>query len=161
MRDPLGQIIHLLETREVKKAEVVLSRYLRTSPVEGLRVQALIYRARARLLMNRPQDALGDLEDARLLEPDRMEQPDILELMGDCYLLRFEMASVGFSDRADTEQARACYARILSEYPTYGNAGWIHYQLGRIALTNNEVETAEKCFKQALLEPSQVSALTT
>jgi tetratricopeptide (TPR) repeat protein len=83
-----------------------------------------------------------------------------LELLADCYLARFELATVGFSDRADTDRAHETYQRILNTYPTYSNSGWVRYQMGRVFLTEYKSQEAIACFQVALLEPSMVSALT-
>ncbi len=150
----------LLNKRDVKRAEVLIARHLRADLSVPERTQLLIARARVRLLSARVDEALEDLERARVLQPDAFETPLTLELLGDCHFARFELASVGFADRVDTEQALAAYDRILAEFPEYENRGWIHYQRGRVLLTENRVDDAVECFQQALLAPSTVPALT-
>lgn len=150
----------LLNKRDVKRAEVLIARYMREELSVQERVHLLITRARARLLSARVDDALEDLHLARTLLPDEFTSPLTLELLGDCHFARFELASVGFADRSDTAQALAAYDRIQTEFPTYSNRGWIHYQRGRVLLTDNRIADAVECFQQALLAPSTVPALT-
>ncbi len=150
----------LLNKRDIKRAEVLIARYMREELSVQERVRLLITRARARLLSARVDDALEDLQLARTLLPDEFFSPLTLELLGDCHFARFELASVGFADRNDTAQALAAYERINLEFPTYGNRGWIHYQLGRVLLTDNRITDAVERFQQALLAPSTVAALT-
>lgn len=160
MQDLLVAVDKLLVQGEVKKAEVLLARYLRGDLDRVRRADALIYRARTRLRGLRPDDAISDLVVSRELIPECFDQLDVIELLGDCYLARFELASVGFADRDDTVRAWDCYSQILDRGNDYANIGWIHYQLGRIALSNNDVNTAETHFHQALLKPSTVASLT-
>ncbi|MFN8560590.1 MAG: tetratricopeptide repeat protein [Anaerolineae bacterium] len=150
----------LLNRRDVKRAEILIARYLRSELSVQERAGLLIARARARLLTARADDALDDLNHARTLLPDDFDNPATLELLGDAHFARFELASVGFADRNDTAQALAAYERIPAEFPQYGNRGWIFYQRGRIFLTENRVDDAVECFQQALLMPSTVPALT-
>ncbi|MEO8398052.1 MAG: tetratricopeptide repeat protein [Chloroflexota bacterium] len=124
------------------------------------RAKLLISRARARLLSARVDDALEDLNHARDLLLDEFETPLTLELLADCHFARFELASVGFTDRNDTSQALTAYERILESFPQYSNRGWIYYQRGRVLLTENRTEDAVDCFQAALLAPSTVPALT-
>ncbi len=150
----------LLNKRDVKRAEVLIARYLRTDLSTLERAQLLIARARVRLLSARVDDALEDLNGARALMPDEFETPPTLELLADCHFARFELASVGFADRADTAQALDGYERILTQFPEYANRGWIYYQRGRVLLTDNRIDDAAACFQGALLAPSTVPALT-
>lgn len=156
-----SQVIEdLLLKREFKKAEIVIARALRSKLSDQDRAQFLTYRARARLIGARPEDAIDDLLSVRSLIPEGFEQPQNLELLGDCYFARFEQASVGFADRNDTAQARDVYQKVIELSPDYSNLGWIYYQLGRIALTDNHIGQAEIYFRQALFTPSQISQLT-
>ncbi len=155
----LQSIVDLLERREIKKAEVAATRLLRSALPDSERIQALVLRARARLLGERPDEAIEDLNQARSLLPGN-ESVEMLELTADCHLLRFEIASVGFADRGDTSLAKRLYERILTEYPRYGNLGWIYYQLGRIALADSDVDKADTLFRQSLFAPSHIPALT-
>ena len=157
MRDQLRTIANLLEDNELKKAEIILARHLRSDLTEVNRAQALIYRAKIRLRSARPDDAIDDLLTSQKVLPETFEQPEMLELFGDCYLARFEMSSVGFADRSDTEKAQRYFQAILERYPTYMNRGWVFYQLGRLSLSSNNVEQAEDYFQKALLAPSSVA----
>ncbi|MBZ0303779.1 MAG: tetratricopeptide repeat protein [Anaerolineae bacterium] len=150
----------LLVRNDIKRAEVAIARYLRTELTDQERAKALMYRAKTRLRSQRPDDALSDLRIACDLNTEYRTRPDVIELLGDAHLARFEIATVGFADRSDTSQAQAYFQQILETFPDYRNRGWIYYQLGRIALTNNAVESAEQYFQRALLTPSSVRALT-
>jgi tetratricopeptide (TPR) repeat protein len=150
----------LLNKRDVKRAEVAIARYMREELSAQERAHLLIARARARLLGARIDDAQDDLNHAQTLLGDNFVTPLTLELLGDSHLARFELASVGFADRADTAQAAATYDQLLAEFPHYNNRGWIHYQRGRVWLTENRIPEAVSQFQQALLAPSTVPALT-
>jgi tetratricopeptide (TPR) repeat protein len=158
--DMLGMIDELLAKHDVKKVEVAIAKFLRGNPTTHERGSALLQRARARLLAARPADAIDDLMTARTLIPDTFKTPEVLELSGDSYFARFELASVGFADRADTQQAQNDYLEIVEHHPNYENSGWVHYQLGRIALSNGQVELADEHFRHAIFLPSRVRALT-
>ena len=113
----LGMIDDLLAKRDVKKVEVAIAKYLRSNPPAHERGQALLQRARSRLLGARPADAIDDLIKARTVLADIFNTPDILELSGDCYFARFEMAAVGFADRADTEHRPAPRLQCCASVP--------------------------------------------
>ncbi|MBN8640026.1 MAG: tetratricopeptide repeat protein, partial [Anaerolineae bacterium] len=81
-------------------------------------------------------------------------------LLADTHFARFELASVGFADRADTAHALLAYEKLLTEHTTYENLGWIYYQKGRVLLTENRTIDAVKCLQQALLTPSTIAPLT-
>lgn len=150
----------LLTRREIKKAEVLIARYMRLDLNPDHRTKLLILRARARLLGGRVDDAVDDLQKAQALHPETLEAPETLELIGDAHFARFELASVGFADRHDTAKALEAYEQILANYPNYDNLGWILYQKGRVLLTESRVPEAITCFQQTLLNPSHVPALT-
>ena len=152
MQDKLRSIETLLARNEVKRAEIAIARYLRSTISANDRGHILIYRARARLQAARPADALDDLLIARDLIVDTFDQPEIQELLADCYLARFELASVGFADKQDIANALQLYGAILREFPGYLNQGWIYYQLGRIALINNEIDDAQQHFQKSLFD---------
>ena len=150
----------LLNKRDVKRAEVLIARSLRTEDLSiKERANLLVARAHTRLLSARVDDALEDLDQARELLHDEFETPHTLELLGDCHFARFELASVGFADRTDTAQALTAYEHILEDYPDYQNRGWIYYQRGRVLLTENRIDGAVDCFQNALLNPSTFPAL--
>ncbi len=156
----LHDIDVLLEKRDLKRAEIQLARHLREELETQERADTLVARAHARLLSGRPGDALLDLRDALALAPELAESPAFLELRGDCHLARFELASFGFADRADTEQAASDYARLLALAPGWPNRGWTSYQQARISLSENDIETAMSHLHSALLSPGTLPALT-
>jgi len=156
----LQDIHHALEKRDVKRAEIILARLLRGDLTPAERAEALFTRARVRLVSGRPDDALADLREVALLSPGCAERPEYLELRADCHLARFELASVGFADRADTAQASLDYAKITESAPSWPNRGWTHYQQARIALSENHTTAAVAHLQQALLNPSTVPALS-
>ncbi len=156
----LSEIDDLLARNNIKKAEILIAKYLRADLPVRERATALIQRARIRLRSLRPEEAIEDILLARELMPATFDNPETLELLGDSYLARFESATVGFADRGDTTQAHLLYSQILEQSPNYSNRGWVYYQLGRIALSDNLVDKAEEALRQALLTPSHVRALT-
>ncbi|GIL13620.1 MAG: hypothetical protein BroJett038_23400 [Chloroflexota bacterium] len=159
--EKLEQVDLLITRGEVKRADVLIAKKLRSDLNTAERAELLLRRARVRLLSARPDDALDDLRAAReLLQDDGFETPQNMELLGDCYLARFELASVGFADRQALLAAEQTYMRIIEMFPQYGNLGWIYYQLGRVAMASNQSERAVSLFQQALLSPAYVSALT-
>lgn len=160
MLEHIQTIDDLLLKRDIKRAEVLIARLLRTEPSLQGRARMLILRARARLFSARVDDALEDLHKAQSIAPDLFDVPQNLELLGDTHFARFELASVGFADRADTAQALTCYEKILADHATYDNLGWIYYQKARVLLTENRVEDAVNGLQQALLTPSTISPLT-
>jgi tetratricopeptide (TPR) repeat protein len=159
--EKLEQVDLLITKGEVKRADVLIARKLRSDLNTAERAELLLRRARVRLLSARPDDALDDLRAAReLLQDNGFETPQNMELLGDCHLARFELASVGFADRQSLLAAEQTYTRILEIFPQYGNLGWIYYQLGRVAMASNQSERAVSLFQQALLSPAYVGALT-
>ncbi|MAS34268.1 MAG: hypothetical protein CL610_09680 [Anaerolineaceae bacterium] len=156
----MQEIENLLARNDIKKAEQVIAKQLRSDPGDHERTKLLLYRARVRLRGGRPDDSINDLLTICSMAPQQADKPELMELLGDAYLARFETASVGFADRADIVQAQENFQRVLNDYPKYPNRGWINYQLGRVALTENVVDRAEHYFQQALLTPSTTRALT-
>jgi tetratricopeptide (TPR) repeat protein len=150
----------LLAKRELKKVERLIARQLRHTQDKDAQANLLVLRARNRLFSARLDEALIDLHEAQQLSPQTYHKPETLELLGDIHFARFELASVGFADRADTERALAAYASVLANYPDYANRGWVDYQQGRVLLTLNRVAEAVASFQQALLNPSLNPALT-
>lgn len=159
MEDQLRAIRQYLDKREVRKGEVLIARLLRRDLSSQQRAQVLVHRARARLLSARPDEAIDDLEVVRAAGTT-VEEPATLELIGDCYFARFELATVGFADRNDTLQAEQAYREIINRFPDYENLGWVYYQLGCVLATLMNTEQAITCFQQALLNPSHLAALT-
>ncbi|MFN8377259.1 MAG: tetratricopeptide repeat protein [Anaerolineae bacterium] len=154
------EIQQALGKRDIKRAEIILARLMRSDLSPDERTEALIKRAHVRLVSGRPDDALADLRDAAALSSECVETPAYLELRGDCHLARFELASVGFADRGDTAQATHDYAKLIDLAPTWPNRGWTHYQQARIALSENRTDDAVTHLQQALLSPSTVPALS-
>ncbi|MEZ4666936.1 MAG: tetratricopeptide repeat protein [Anaerolineae bacterium] len=156
--DQLQQITDHIAKGEYKKAEITIARLMRTSsPPDHHLLQ--IQRARIRLLTSRPDEALSDLTELGKVHSDQY-RPMILELLGDAFFARFETASLGFTDRADTEKAKTIYKQLIESYPSHDNLGWVHYQIGRIALTEGNVEYAKGNFEKALLCSTRVRSLT-
>lgn len=160
MNEQLQIIEVLISKGEVKKAEVAIAKVLRNEIAPQERAQALIYRARVRLLFARPADALDDLATVETINLMEYQSAPVQELRAECYLARFELASVGFAQRADAESARQIYNRLIAEYPVYGNIGWVYYQLGRISVISNQIDLSLEWFQKALLSPSHVKPLT-
>ncbi|MCU0512649.1 MAG: tetratricopeptide repeat protein [Anaerolineae bacterium] len=150
----------LIEEHDVRRAEVVIARLLRLELEDHARQRVLVYRARVRLLAARPAEALDDLKSAGITITVTPVDPDLLALLADCYLARFELAPAGFADRQDVRQAEALYTRLAQEFATYDNMGWIAYQHGRICLIGDRAADAEHHFRQALFQPARVAALT-
>jgi tetratricopeptide (TPR) repeat protein len=153
-------IEHFLQRHDLKKAEVMIGRRLRASLSPEERALTLLMRARVRLFRGRAEDALDDIAHAEKLHPDIAERPSTLELRADCHFARFELASVGFADRADTLQALKLYETIQRIDPEYENLGWVYYQQGRISLTENRVDEAVQRFQEALVAPTTLPKLT-
>ncbi len=155
-----SSVEELLSKRDVKRAEILIARRLRADLPAADRAKYLIARAHARLLSARPDDALDDLKTARDLASADFDTAYTLELTGDCYFARFELASVGFADRADTAHALAAYDQLLERFPHYNNRGWIQYQRGRVLLSERQIDKALACFQQALTLPNTIPTLT-
>lgn len=160
MQIDLAVLDKLLEKRDVKKAEVTIAKYLRANLSSSDQCEVLLYRARVRLLGARPDDALNDLQWVQAHCDELANDPKLLQVLADSYFSRFEQAAVGFSDRSDLAHAEQAYNQILSDSLSFANAGWVSYQLGRIHLVNNQIDDAEQCFRQSLIQPSDVTALT-
>lgn len=156
----LAGIDRRLEQGDIRQAEIMIARRLRRRPVDAAgRSALLLRRARVRLFSEKPGDALADLREAFALEPDMASQPEVRELLADVHFARFELAPLGFADRADADQALANYLALAAELPDYPNRGWVSYQTGRVLLSANRVDEAVARFEAALNEPSWVGAL--
>jgi tetratricopeptide (TPR) repeat protein len=160
MQEQLRAIETLAANSEVKKADIMIARLLRSNLHPQERGAVLRCRARVRLISARPDDALEDLKSADDLDPQGTSQPGTLELRADCHFARFELASVGFTDRNDILEAHHVYTELVTSYPQFDNIGWIYYQLGRTYLADNNFTQAEIYFQQALVSSSQFSYLT-
>src|SRR5260221_6266275 len=149
----LVQINKWLSVGNVKRAEVQIAKLLRGEATLLERAQLFICRARARVVSERPDEALEDLQTCRALAPDLWQQPPTQELLGDAHFSRFELAPVGFAERTDTERALACYQAIAQNYPTYPNVGWGIYHWGSIILTEDKADDAIAKFTASLTTP--------
>jgi tetratricopeptide (TPR) repeat protein len=156
--EQLTIIRDLINDRDLRKAESALARLLRGDLSPRDLAQTLVLRARARLLAARPEEALDDLQAAQTDDPALGAEID--ELIADANFARFELASVGFADRAYAQRAEVLYRRLIAEHPDYNNLGWIHYQLGRICLTDRRTDEALTHVREALLAPSPLPGLT-
>jgi len=155
----LNVIDEYLSKNDLKRAEVAIAKALRSDPLHENKAEILIRRARVRLLSGRPEDALDDLQAVRESQAHN-ETPGYLELLADCFLARFELAPLGFADRSWVSQAQQYYQQILDGFPDYTNAGWVWYQLGRIAVILDQVDLAIHRFHRSFLAPTTVQALT-
>ncbi|MEO8607680.1 MAG: tetratricopeptide repeat protein [Chloroflexota bacterium] len=157
MKEQLQTIDELLTRNDVRKAETLIAKLIRSDVDIATRSQLLFRRARLRLLLGRPEDALDDLQN---IPGETSKLPATLELLGDIYFARFELASVGFADRNDTLRAQEYYNDIIQNNPRYSNLGWIYYQRGRIWITTDETDRAVECLQRALIAPSHIGFLT-
>lgn len=152
------EIEALINRREFKRAEVLLAKISRDDSAEATQLRVNMYRAKLRLLMGRAHEALS------LLKPEGAERlqgnAEYAELLADIYFQRYELANVGFADKADLQMAQHLYETILSAWSDYENRGWVHYQLGRVLLISAQPSEAEVHFRQALFEPSHIVTLT-
>lgn len=160
MQDPIEQIATWIDKREIKRAEGAIARLLRTRHQRDEQQRLLTFRARTRLMAGRPDDALDDLHKVSALRPQSDHDPVYLTLLADCTFARFELSTVGFSERGDAYRARQIYQHLLRDYPDYDDVGWVHYQLGRVYLVTNHSREAEDHLLQALFAPSPQRTLT-
>ena len=160
MKEQTQAIETFIAKGDIKKADVLVARLLRAEISERERSDLLGFRARIRLLSARPDDAIADLTTIRETSPEMTNSGSLLELLADCYAARYELSSVGFSDRNDAEQALVIYEQIIEQFREYENLGWVYSQLGRVLLATNQIEQAVECFRQALFCPSHIRALT-
>ncbi|HVO41523.1 MAG TPA: tetratricopeptide repeat protein [Aggregatilineales bacterium] len=160
--ESLTHIDQLLAAQDVKKAEFQIARMLRDGgPLTAAeQAQFILRRARARLMAERPEEALEDLRTARKLDSDLFSHPDVMELFADVNFSRFELAPVGFADRADARTALTWYESITVDHPDYTNIGWVLYQWGRVLLSEDNIDAAIEKFQEALLKPTTVPTLT-
>ena len=156
----LAQIDGWMATGDPKRAETQVARLLRGDVSAQERAQLLFRRARARILLERPEEALEDLQTLRALDSTLATGSSVLELLADANFARFELAPVGFAERSDAIRARELYEAIERSDPNYTNLGWVLYQWGRVLLSEGNVEAALDCFTQALIKPSTVQRLT-
>lgn len=156
---PWLELEKLVNNRDFKRAEVLIAKRLRTVGTSDEKRQTLVYRAKLRLLIGRPNEALADLREANS-DTVQTSSPEYLELLADAYFQQYELATVGFSEKNDLKLAQEAYTTIIQKYPEYSNRGWIHYQLGRLLLISALPVEAELHFRNALFEPSYLTTLT-
>ncbi len=149
-----------LDVGDLKRAEILIARLLRASAQDSEdEAQVLLRRSRVRLLSEKPDEALNDLEACLTMQPRLADLPQVRELQADISFARFELAPVGFADRADADRALACYDLLIEHYPEYANLGWLLYQRGRVLISADQTEEAVQAFRQALEKPSHIVAL--
>jgi tetratricopeptide (TPR) repeat protein len=157
----LDKIDRWLGKGEVKRVEAQLAwLFNREEIYHSQRLELLIRRAQARLISARPEEALVDLQTALQADPTLQTRANYQALLGDIYFGRYELAQVGFADRADTDRALAAYQAVLDAEPHYENMGWIYYQWGRILLSRDLVNAAEEKFREAMFKRTTMSSLT-
>jgi len=149
-----------LEQGDTKQAEIMIARRLRHDEIDSSgRSVLLLRRARVRLYSEKPDDALADLREAFALGPALANEPEVRELLADVHFARFELAPLGFADRADADEALALYRALVADVPDYPNRGWVLYQTGRVLLSANHVDDAVEMFRAALDAPSWIASL--
>lgn len=157
----LRQIQSYLDNRDIKRAENLIAKSLRADPDKEMRASLLLARSRLKLLAQKPDDVLRDVEQAvELLSINPQDRPQIRELIADSLLMRYETALVGFMEKSDLLRAKEHYLEIMGSHPDYENLGWIYYQIGRVSLILTDVEQAETYLRQALFTASHVPELT-
>src|SRR5262249_35180742 len=97
MKEQMQIVDTLISTGEFKKAEIAVARLLRSDLPTEQQTEALLHRARIRILSGRPEDTLEDLQTISQISPEDYASPQVMELRGDAYFARFELASVGFA----------------------------------------------------------------
>jgi tetratricopeptide (TPR) repeat protein len=148
--EKLNNIDRALESDDLRKAESLITRLLKTGVSDDERAQVLLRRARTRFLRQHSEDALADIELAKEYFPPIQELAYTKALLGDIYFAKFMLAEVGFADRADTERASEYYNQVLENHPHFRQRGWVHYQRGCLYLTENKFEKAIQDFHAGL-----------
>lgn len=156
----LQQIERHMAARRFKRAEMFIARLLRQSVTDAQRIRLLEDRAKVRLSLSRPDEAIDDLRTLQATIQNFNTQPHLAELWADCHLSRYELASVGFAEKSDVREAQSIYRHLMENYPQYPNIGWVQYQYGRVMLISDHAHVAEKYFHKALHSPSHVKTLT-
>ncbi|MCB9435472.1 MAG: tetratricopeptide repeat protein [Anaerolineales bacterium] len=140
-----------LNEGDLRKAEVLIARHLRSESLPSeTRAQILLRRAQTRLLGERPDDALEELQTVLAIQPGLAKQPAVKMLLGDIYFSRFMLAEFGFADRANTNMALQYYNDVFESHPHFEKIGWLHYQRGRIYLSEDRVDEAIEEFGNGL-----------
>ena len=141
--EQLQAIDTVLEQNDLRRAEVLIAKQLRSDNLSGdLRAQILLRRVRARLLSERPDDALEELQTVLAIQPDYRKRVQVKTLLGDIYFSRFMLAEFGFADRSNTDLALEYYDDIIAHHSHYELLGWVYYQRARVYLTKGNIEVA-------------------
>ena len=155
MNDKLSVIDTALQQGDLRKAEVLIARALRSDHMATVeRAEMLLRRAKARLINGRPDEALSEADEALSLHPTLEETPELKVLLGDIYFARFVLAEFGFADRAHTDKALNYYNDVLSSEPAYHQQAWVLYQRGCIYLSENKIDEAIHDLQNVLDENS-------
>lgn len=156
----IQQIERHIAARRFKRAEMAIVRLLRQPVTEAHRMKLLENRAKVRLSSSRPDEAIDDLRALQEIVNDFGDYPHLAELLADCHLSRYEIASVGFAEKSDVQEAKQIYQHLMASHSDYANLGWVQYQYGRIMLISDHAYVAEKYFHKALHSPSHVKPIT-
>lgn len=157
----ITQIADLLEQREIKRAEILIAKTLRNTPDGTNKSYVYLQRARLKLLTQRPEEALRDIDHALAnIDDVTGDSSQVRELLADSLLMRYEMALVGFADKADLLKSQEHYLWIVENVPEHDNLGWVYYQLGRIDLILTKTTDAVEYLHKALFAPSLIPELT-
>lgn len=160
MKQELAKIESFIENREIKKAEAELARLMRSNPDAEMQAELLQQRARLRLMAARIEDSMNDLGELRKMKPAAFEKPELMSLLADVYLARFEADTLGFAKKEDLRNAQNLYQSIINQHSQFPNLGWVYYQHGRALLMEDRASAAESSFLRALFAPSKLHALT-
>lgn len=150
MTEQLETIDRILNSGDIRKAEITIAKMLRSELDADIRAQLLVRRSRARLLGGRPDDALEEIQTVFAIQPSFEEMPEVKTLLGDIYFSRFILAEIGFADRNDADLALKYYEDIINRDPHFKQRGWVFYQRGRIYLSEDRVEEAIADFEEGL-----------
>lgn len=156
----IAEVEQARQARDFKKVETLFARWLKMPLNHPERARALMLRAQIRLQVGRTENALEDLREALSLDPALAQDPHALEIEADSIFQQFELAAIGFTDKASLHMAKERYEQIVKNYPHYENMGWVLYQLGRIALIQGNANVAQQQLTAALFKPSPLKTLT-
>ena len=155
----LTDINELIRHGEFKRAEVVIARLLPHLQHKEERAAVLLARALCKIRSERPQEALEDWEQAQQMAPSLTEKPAALQLRADAHFAHYEWSSVGFAGHEGQVASARLYRQLIANHPDYQNLGWLHYQLGRVLLSANQIDGAKDHFQHAIQAPSTVPSL--
>lgn len=156
----LTQIKELIKRQDLKRADMLVSKLLRSAiPAEAV-PSAIMCKAEVRLLQGRADDVITLIKELDEYIDNPISYIKAQEMLADAHLMRYENAHAGFANRNDLTIAMSVYENILDICPRYENSGWIHYQRGRIFLAQNETQQAQQALRQALFSASILATLT-